>query len=524
MLDVSSIERKNKSRRGKEDKYSLLDELHRRRENDPLSNFQLLPKQKEFFDAVIGNKYTESWYLGGNRSGKSQVGAYVDAKLARFGLPRTDTIKWSKGQGSEVAVRDFATSGWVVSLDFPSSRDIIQPKIFDNGFTPPGGEAPLIPNREIDSWNRSDQVLRLKNGSIIGFKSADSGQTKFYGAEKDYIHFDEPPPKMIYDECVIRVGSRKLRTFGTCTLLPPPGMVGGVSWLHGEKVRPWKEGKLPDIFIISASIYDNPFIPEDEIRKLENLYAEGSLNRQIRLLGLLVAGIAGDRVYSNFDPRLHVRNLDPISNFYNEFQPLNWLWDFNVNPFITLVVVHIDGVDYVLKELVLEPGSIGEMCEEFRKYFPYHPGGVTIFGDASGNSLSHQSKTSSYTMIINHMSDYPAAVRLKVPFSNPPIATRINSINNSFMDSKRTIRLVINSSCKELISDLEEVVTDGRGGIKKVTDKKDPYYKRTHSSDALGYYITMESPVIVGTGKRGQADKGIPRVCYGNSKKFRVWC
>ena len=47
----------------------------------------------------------------------------------------------------------------------------------------------------------------------------------------------------------------------------------------------------------------------------------------------------------------------------------------------------------------------------------------------------------------------------------------------------------------ELINDLEQVISDGKQGIKKTHNKKDPYYQRTHTSDALGYWIALEAPV-----------------------------
>ena len=48
------------------------------------------------------------------------------------------------------------------------------------------------------------------------------------------------------------------------------------------------------------------------------------------------------------------------------------------------------------------------------------------------------------------------------------------------------------------IADLEQVLRDSRGGIKKSHDRKDPYYRRTHISDALGYWVVKDEPVRVG--------------------------
>jgi phage terminase large subunit len=53
-------------------------------------------------------------------------------------------------------------------------------------------------------------------------------------------------------------------------------------------------------------------------------------------------------------------------------------------------------------------------------------------------------------------------------------------------------RLVVDPSCKELITDFERVhwKTDAKGNMSPDIDKSDP--QRTHLSDALGYMIAQE--------------------------------
>ena len=180
--------------------------------------------------------------------------------------------------------------------------------------------APFIPKHEIakDGWRISDQILKLKNGSIIGFKSADSGRSKYQGAEKDWIHFDEEHPEGVYEESVIRVGANPLKIFTTCTLLPPEGVVGGLTWVFNKIIKPWKamspaEREASLIGIYNASIYDNPHIMPEEVSFLETKYPPGSTQRRIRLNGELIAGLGGARVYSGFDSRLNVRPQPEIS-------------------------------------------------------------------------------------------------------------------------------------------------------------------------------------------------------------------
>src|SRR5438445_410106 len=250
-----------------EEAYGQAEEYKRRQKDDPLLTWEPTIAQRPFILAVTGTQSYENWFLAANRSGKSDAGAWLGARFARFGIP---------GQPFK------PTSGWVISLDFPSSRDIIQPKYFDNGVSVERGHAPFIPEREIEDWRVSDQILILKNDSIIGFKSCDSGRVKFQGAEKDWVQFDEEPPKDIYEETVIRVGAgARLRVFGTCTLLPPEGQVGGVSWVFNEKVQMWQQHK-GNCQIFTASIYDNPHLNKAEIERLESIYPEGSITRRIR--------------------------------------------------------------------------------------------------------------------------------------------------------------------------------------------------------------------------------------------------
>ena len=487
-----------RAREALEEKALLTDELLRRKEGDPLTLFELFHPQRAFIDDILSQKYKEYYYIGANRSGKSDAGAYAGSWLARFGYRGTKKekdVKFVGGKGSSITVRDFATSGWVSALDFPISRDTIQPKYFDNGFTPPGAtHEPFIPKHEIadHGWRVSDQILKLKNGSIIGFKSADSGRLKYQGAEKDWIHFDEEHQKGIYDEAIIRVGKNPLHIFTTCTLLPPEGMVGGVTWIFNEIVKKWQRGTLENAEIYNASIYDNPHIPRPEIEFLESKYPEGSDQRRIRLNGELIGGIGGSRVYSGFHSQLNVKTQPDISMR----RPLAWIWDFNVEPMVSLIGQRYGPIFRVFRELILEEANIPEMCDYFRRVHPLHQAPIWLYGDATGTHRSAQTKRTSYQIILNEMKQYPVPLFMKIPEKNPGVIDRINAVNVICSGPQSQINLEVDPECEELITDLEQVLGDGKQGIKKTFNKKDPYYRRTHTSDALGYWICFEAPVV----------------------------
>lgn len=480
-----------------EEELLLLSELSRRSATDPLKVFDPHLKQKAFIDAVLNGPKDENHLIAANRSGKSDAGAFAGATLARFGDQSND-VKFIRGANSAISIRDRATSGWVSALDFPTSRDVIQPKYFNNGFVPAGAtHEPFIPEREIADWRVGDQVLKLKNGSIIGFKSAETGRTKYQGAEKDWVHMDEEHPKDIYDEISIRIGARKLRKFITATLLPPPGQLGGVSWMFESIIKPWLAGTNPNVEIFQSSIYDNPYIPIPEIAKLEALWPEGSIDRRIRLNGELLPGLAGSRAYMAFNTSINTRPQPDIVFR----RPLAWIWDFNVEPMVSLIgqrerLKNNKTLFRIYKELIIDGGaSVSEMCDLFKQYHPRHQSEIWIYGDSTSRNRNRQTGKSDYTLILNEMVRYGVPIKLKVPDSNPSQPDRINSVNNVCSDIDKECRLEVDPGCTELIADLEGVLKDARGGIKKTYNSKDPYFRRTHTSDALGYWVHFEEPV-----------------------------
>ena len=491
-------------------KLALAEELLQRRKNDPLTLFEPHPKQARFIESVLLKRARENWFIAANRAGKSDAGAYVGAAKARFG---DQAARFVGAKSSTIQVRDTATSGWVVSLDFPASRDIVQPKYFDNGFVPPSAtHAPFIPEREIIEWRQGDQILKLKNGSLIGFKSCESGAGKFQGAGKEWIHFDEEPPYNIYEECTIRVeGGQSLQIFGTCTILPPEGAGGGISWLFDKIIRPWQARELVDTQLFGASIYDNPHVLRSELDRLESVYIEGSIARRIRLNGEWLPGLSGSRAYASFDSMLNVGEHPPI----NLYRPLIWTLDFNVEPMCSLIGQRDGPLFRIYKELYLDEGSTPDAIEAFYNWAPPIFNEVWIYGDATSQRRVSQTGVSDYTLIQNELRNHRIANRLKIPEVNPRINDRINAVNSACR-YQGDINLRVDPSCRELISDLEQVLRSPDGAIKKVKNKKDPYFKRTHLSDALGYWISYEAPVRLqaNTEKPRGVAGGIPTPTY----------
>jgi phage terminase large subunit-like protein len=491
---------------------ALAQEMGRRKRTDPLAQYKLHPKQQAFVESTLYGQAKENWFIAANRSGKSDAGAYIGATLARFGMEHSRVQANVDGTANSIQVRERSTSGWVSALDFPTARDVIQPKYFDNGFVPPGQRSPpFIPQHEIEQWRVDDQILKLKNGSLIGFKSADSGRRKYQGSEKDWLHMDEEHPWEIYEEAAIRVGARPLKFFCTATILPPEGMQTTVSWVFPKIINPWLEGKLQHANVFGASIYDNPGIDRGELARLEAIYPEGSTSRRIRMEGEWLPGIGGARAYPAFGRMLHVRDQEA---HYSPYRALCWAWDFNVEPMASIVGQVDGGIYRVFHELTIEDASIPEMCELFSGLYDQHNGEIWIYGDATSERRSTQTGKTDYWVILQEMRRFRLSVRLRVPELNPKVPDRVNAVNRICKDERGLVRLQVDPSCRELITDLEGVLREDKGGIKKVRNRKDPYFRRTHWSDALGYWLAYEEPVRPPQ-TESRVSPSIPQPSYG---------
>lgn len=468
------------------------EELAARTSADPLQTWKPHAKQQAFIQAVLTPETFgyENWFVGANRVGKSDVGAFCGATLARYGVTPT-----RPAVGARTVVWDRATTGWIVGPDYQTLTQVLLPKYLEhpNIEVPPGApHMPFIPAREVEYWNAAEQVGKLKNGSLLRAKSNEQQRVRFAAAGVDWIHFDEEPLYRNYQEATLRVeAGRRLRIFGTCTLLPPEGKIGGVSWLYTEIIKPWQAGR-PGVNVFGASIYDNPHLDPAEIKRLEAKYPEGSPQRRIRLGGEYLPGIGGARAYGNFFRGYHVREVGPLDPRY----PLCWLWDFNVSPFCTSLGQYTHDVFTIHHELVLEEGSIPMMVDAFKALVPEWPNELWIYGDATSNARDVQTARSDYDLIRQELVSYRAAgLRVKVPQANPHVKDRVNAVNQALKDAQGFVGVQVDPSCTETIDDFEGVLQDDRGGIKKTFDRSDPYFRRTHLLDGIGYWIFAVRPV-----------------------------
>lgn len=242
------------------------------------------------------------------------------------------------------------------------------------------------------------------------------------------------------------------------------------------------ENKKDGQKIIQARTIDNPYLPEGYIDMLRQQYDETLLKAYLD--GQFV-NLTSGQVYYSFDRAKHL--LKTIETYDPKF-PVAICFDFNVYPYSVVWGQKLNDLNIrFLGEWVSKSHSnTYEACDEIMKRLP-NDVDVVVYGDASGRSGAANSNLTNYQIINNKFTNYFKSVSFKVPSSNPSVRDRVNCVNSAL--HRDIIR--INPECDNLIQDLEQVTWNEKGNE---LDKSN--IKRTHISDAMGYFINLEVPLI----------------------------
>jgi len=228
-------------------------------------------KQIQFHSSLAKIKL----YIGGNRSGKTHGGVVED-------------IWRLKGEHPFRKVPPAPARGRIVCVDFNQGiNGIIIPKL--KQLIPP---SLLIGGSWDKSYHTQEKVLTCSNGSTIELMTYEQKVDAFAGTSRHWVHYDEEPPKSIYNECQARLIDVDGDSFLTMTPLL------GMTWIYDEIYLPGLEQRDPDIEVITVSMDENPYLPVGaKERFLKNLDPE---ERKAREKGIFVS--MGGLIYKTFDP------------------------------------------------------------------------------------------------------------------------------------------------------------------------------------------------------------------------------
>ena len=266
----------NLSRESKLELAALLLEKERRVRENPLKYARQHAKQEEASQSTKALRVL----FWGNRVGKSQWGGMECAKILL-------------GKHPHIPEGD----GWIFSPSFDEQKDTTQEKLLT-----------YLPEKRIvdRTWLRKGILKEIVVESDTGkrnkvtFKSYEQGREKAQGAGKTFIWFDEEPPKDIFDECSVR-SEAGIELHLMMTMTP----IKGMTWVYTNL---YLDTNNKDLFVSTATWDDNPFLTEEQKRKMAGRLTASAL--KVRREGKFMRQVG--LVASWFDRTVHVIDMEEV--------------------------------------------------------------------------------------------------------------------------------------------------------------------------------------------------------------------
>jgi len=245
-------------------------------------NCQIVEKRTSQSQAVKMLASEATLISGGNRAGKTQLGAQLSVAIAA-GKSCAWVRTWMMMNDiPQNYIQDHPTTVWIAALSYKDALEYQRPKI----------DMYLPSKVKKIRWTSQDRgIVKLPNGGRIVSMSCDAGREAFQGGSAKLIWLDEEPPEPVFEECMLRTVDSKGSLIITATPLK------GLTFLYDRFVEQNNDG----FGLVRISGLDNPYISSVKMRKAVAHLSEAS--QKARLFGEFTsqAGL----VYPEFDETIH---------------------------------------------------------------------------------------------------------------------------------------------------------------------------------------------------------------------------
>ena len=274
--------------------------------------------------------------------------------------------------------------------------------------------------------------------------------------------------------------------------------VSELHWIKNKFFDHVNEHVKKNLFVHHSTFKDNMFLGNDYVQRLENDYSHDPNNYRVYVLGQWGKVVTGMEFYKNFHMDTHIKPVE-----WNEQLPIHISFDFNVVPYMSAMLIQVEGVknedgkkiwyNRYLDEICLKhpKNSTEDICYHIEEnYADWIANGIVLYGDASGRNRKTSTKKTDYMIIEEILGRY--IIDSRVPRSNPGMETRHTFVNR-VLHGSFPIHIEIDPKCKHFIQDLTHVLEDGqRNKVKK--RERDPISKQMvetlgHFSDVFDYQL-----------------------------------
>jgi PBSX family phage terminase large subunit len=382
----------------------------------------IAPHEKQFDFITSTAKFRA--FVGGVGSGKTLIGC-------------TESLKF--------CVKNPGCLFVIASPTYPMLRDATQRTFFD-----------ICPPHLIKSFNKSHNEVMLINGSEILFRSCEDPE-RLRGPNLAGFYGDEAAlwPHMAWKILIGRLRQPGFEHKAWITSTPK-----GFTWIYDEFVKKQRG----DYELVYCSSKDNPYLPEDFIRALEESYS-GNFARQ-EIYGEFVAheGV----VYNQFQRLVHVQKCQQ-KEIKSVIYGVDWGY---TNPSVILAIgLDSDNRAYVMEEFYQKRIAIEDLVG-IAKQMQARYGEGAFYADPSEPQFIAAFNNAGLSCIA----------------ANNEIMPGINNVGKllEVKDDKRA-SLYIDPSCVNTIMELENYSYPESRENRPELDK--PLKVHDHAMDALRYAL-----------------------------------
>jgi len=395
----------------------------------------------------------------GRRFGKTHVAM---RELARFASQKPDSLVW------------------YVAPSYRMAKGIVWDQL----------KGKLKDLRWVEATNEAELTMRLKNGSKICLKGADSPDS-LRGVGLDFLCMDE------FQDITPETFTSVLRPTlsdknGHALFLGTPRGVG--SWSH----EMYTMAQVTDDWdSFTYTTLDGGNVPQEEIEQAKRDMDQRTFEQEYLATFTTYSGV----VYYNFSRDTHLASLpnpDVREIFVGQ--------DFNVGALSSAIAVIENNTIYFIDEILLDSSSTEDTCDELKRRYPNSK--ITVFPDPAGRQRKTSAGGRTDISILQN-----AGFNVQVRNSHTPIRDRVNSVNSKLKNANGQITMYIDPKCKNIINSIEKMV------YKPGTSVIDKDGKLDHMADAVGYLVDFLYPL------RTEYDTQTPQrwAFTGNNQTARRW-
>lgn len=335
----------------------------------------------------------------------------------------------------------------------------------------------MFPDWMIDDYSDSDLVMKLRNGTRIELFSGEAPQ-RIEGGSCDGVLLDECGDMDLRRIWEQTVSPMIVATHGWVMFLGVPRQSTGLYYKelwnrHKDNDDPdwgcftWRSDEIlskTEIGLIKAQIDELTFLQE--------------------YCGQFVEYGGGLAYHQYSDDIVQPQSINPL-------RPMFLLFDFNVNPFVCLIAQQDqDGTSRILSEIIARHSNVYDIFPRITtRLLELNPTAksrpLILYGDYSGTAKSVSSRGAVWDELRQQFEANGWENILKIR-SNPQIDRRVATVNARLRSADGKRHLFIDPSCRFLLDDFKMV------SMADLTQNKDRVGDRTHTSDALGYYLYYE--------------------------------